>query len=156
MKSGIHSLILFCLLASVSPAQPAFKSIDSLLMKNFEAVSLKDSVYYLSLLNLPAIAKDKKLKNKSDTLKLVKPFTDAFSEMSRELRDFAGNEDIEVKYESYTSSNTAYYDSKVKGKIMIQVNLLINNTFTVKVPFFVMGNEGIYTIEEPMLVMFAE
>lgn len=156
MKSGIYSLIFFCLLAFASPAQRTFNSIDSLLTKNFEAVSLKDSAYYLSLLNISAIAKDKKLKNKSDTLKLVKPFTDAFSDMSKELRDFAGSDDIEVKYESYTSSNTAYYDSKVKGKIMIQVNLLINNTFTVKVPFFVMGNEGVYTIEHPMLVMFAE
>jgi len=133
-----------------------FKSIDSLLTKNFEAVSLRDSAYYLSLLNLPAISQGKKLKNRSDSLKLVKPFTDAFSEMSKELRDFAGSDDVEVKYESYTSANTPYYDSKVKGRIMIQVSLLINNTFTVKLPFFVMGNEGVYTIEHPMLVMFSE
>jgi hypothetical protein len=156
MKSGIYSLILFCLLASASPAQPMFKSIDSLLTKNFEAVSLRDSAYYLSLLNLPAISQGKKLKNRSDSLKLVKPFTDAFSEMSKELRDFAGSDDVEVKYESYTSANTPYYDSKVNGRIMIQVSLLINNTFTVKLPFFVMGNEGVYTIEHPMLVMFSE
>ncbi len=156
MKSVIYSLILFCLLAPASRAQPTFRSIDTLLMKNFEAVSLKDSAYYLSLLNLPAISQGKKLKNKSDSLKLLKPFTDAFSDMSKELRDFAGSDDIEVKYESYTSANTAYYDSKVKGKIMVQVSLLINNTFTVKVPFFLMGNDGVYTIEQPMLVMFAE
>lgn len=137
-------------------AQPTFKSIDSLLIKNFEAVSLKDSSYYMSLLNIPAIVRDTKLKTKSDTVKLLKPFTDAFFDMVAELREFAGTDDIEVKYESYTSSNTAYYDTKVKGKIMIQVSLLINNTFTVKVPFFVMGNEGIYTIEQPMMVMFAE
>ncbi len=156
MRFAIHSLILFCLLASASMAQPTFKSIDSLLIKNFEAVSLKDSSYYMSLLNIPAIVRDTKLKTKSDTVKLLKPFTDAFFDMVAELREFAGTDDIEVKYESYTSSNTAYYDTKVKGKIMIQVSLLINNTFTVKVPFFVMGNEGIYTIEQPMMVMFAE
>lgn len=156
MRFAIHSFILFCLLASASKAQPTFKSIDSLLIKNFEAVSLKDSSYYISLLNIPVISKDTKLKTKSDSIKLLKPFTDAFSDMATELREYAGTDDIEVKYESYTSSNTAYYDTKVKGKIMIQVNLLINNTFTVKVPFFVMGNEGIYTIEHPMLVMFAE
>jgi hypothetical protein len=156
MRFAIHSLILFCLLASASIAQPTFKSIDSLLIKNFEAVSLKDSSYYISLLNIPAISKDVKLKTKSDSVKLLKPFTDAFSDMVTELREFAGTDDIEVKYESYTSSNTAYYDTKVKGKIMIQVSLLINNTFTVKVPFFVMGNEGVYTIEHPMPVMFGE
>lgn len=156
MKSGIYSLVLFCLLAFASPAQPTFKSIDTLLMKNFEAVSLLDSSYYLSLLNFPAISKGKKLKDASDTLKLVKPFTDAFSQMSAELRDVAGNDDIEVKYESYTSSNTAYYDSKATGKLLLQVSLLINNTFTVKVPFFVMAHQGIFTIEQPMMVMFAE
>lgn len=156
MKSGIYSLLILCLLVSGSRAQPAFRSIDTLLMKNFEAVSLRDSSYYLSLLNLKKILPAKGIKSKSDSLKVLKPFTDAFSQMVAELREFAGSDDIEVKYESYTSSNTGYYDSKATGKLLLQVSLLINNTFTVKVPFFVMADNGIFTIEHPMMVMFAE
>jgi len=155
MKHWYYSIIA-CFMACFSSAQPIFNNIDSLLTKNFEAVNLDDSVYYVSLLNKPAIYKNKNLKNKSDSLKILKPFTDAFSDMIDELRDFAGSSDAEVKYESYTSHNTKEYDAKVTGKIMLQVSLLINNTFTVKVPFMIMGYNGTYTIENPMMVMFAE
>lgn len=156
MKPAKYSLILFCVWASMSYAQPTFRSIDTLLMKNFEAVNLKDSVYYISLLNMPVLSKGKNMKHKSDSLKVVKPFMGSFSDMIRELRDFGGTDDIELKYESYKSSNTAEYDAKVHGKILLQVNLLINNTFTVTVPFFIMGYNGTYAIEQPMMVMFAE
>lgn len=156
MKSVIYSFILLCLMASASRAQQTFHSIDTLLMKNFEAVGQKDSAYYVSLLNLKKIMPAKGIKSRSDSLKVLKPFTDAFFEMAAELREFAGSDDIEVKYESYTSTNTAYYDTRVKGKIMAQVSLLINNTFTVKVPFMIAADNGTYTIEHPMMVMFSE
>jgi hypothetical protein len=155
MKHGYYSLIC-CFIACFSFAQPIFNSIDTLLAKNFEALNQDDSVYYVSLLNKAAIYKNKNLKNRSDSLKLLKPFTDAFSEMTDELRDFAGSPDMEVKFESYTSHNTKEYDAKVSGKILLQVNLLINNTFTVKVPFMIMGNNGSYAIENPMMVMFVD
>lgn len=156
MKSAIYSLILFCLLASAASSQPSFQSIDTLLIKNFEAVSLKDSAYYLSLLNLKKIMPSKGIRNRSDSLKVLKPFTDAFSDMAAELREFAGTDDVEVKYESYSSGNTSYYDTRATGKLLIHVNLLINNTFTVKVPFVIMADKGMFTIEHPMMVMFAE
>jgi hypothetical protein len=155
MKHWYYSLIC-CFIVCFSFAQPTFNSIDTLLTKNFEAVNLDDSVYYVSLLNKTAIYKSKNLKSKSDSLKPLKPFTDAFSDMINELHDFAGSADVEVKYESYTSHNTKEYDAKVTGKIMLQVNLLINNTFTVKVPFMIMGYNGSYAIENPMMVMFAD
>lgn len=155
MKRWYYSLIAF-FITCFSFAQPSFNSIDTLLSKNFEALNADDSVYYVSLLNKPVIYKNKNLKNRSDSLKLLKPFTDAFSDMIDELRGFAGSSDVEVKYESYTSHNTKEYDAKVTGKIMLQVNLLINNTFTVTVPFMIIGYNGLYAIETPMMVMFAD
>lgn len=156
MRYALYSLIAICLITAKTHAQPAFRNMDSLLTKNFEAVSLRDSAYYLSMLNLEAILPAKKLRTRNDSLKFLRPFTEAFTQMSAELREFAGSEEMEVKYESYTSSNTAYYDAHSTGKLLLQVSLLINNTFTVKVPFFVMANQGRFTIEQPMLVMFAE
>ncbi|MES2131408.1 MAG: hypothetical protein V4506_03605 [Bacteroidota bacterium] len=156
MKWYKYSFLVCCFISSASFAQPTFNSIDTLLAKNFEAVNLEDSVYYISLLNHSAIYKGKNAKNKADSLKVLKPFSEAFFDMMDELTDFAGNDDIEVKYESYKSHNTKEHDAKITGKIMLQVNLLINNTFTVTVPFMITGYNGKYAIENPMMVMFAD
>lgn len=157
MKSILYSFFFCCLMAASLRVQPSFRSMDTLLMKNFETVGVRDSVAYLSLLNLKTIiGPSKKMKSHADSLRELKPYTDAFSQMATELREFAGTDDIEVKYDSYTSGNTAYYDTKASGKLLLQVTLLINNTFTVKVPFFVMADKGRFTIEHPMMVMFAE
>lgn len=156
MKWYKYSFSVCCFISSVIVAQPTFNSIDTLLTKNFEAVNLEDSVQYIALLNHSAIYKGKTIKTKADSLKVLKPFSEAFFDMIDELVDFAGNDDIEVKFESYKSHNTKEYDAKVTGKIMLQVNLLINNTFTVTVPFMVSAYNGKYAIENPMMVMFAD
>jgi hypothetical protein len=41
-----------------------------------------------------------------------------------------------------------------KGKIIIRVKLLVNSTIKVNMPFVVVKNEDIYTIETPMIVLF--
>lgn len=152
-----YSLLLYGLMVmATTQAQPAFRSIDTLLFKNFEAVDARDSVYYLSLLHVKKIIPAKGVKNHSDSLKCLKPFFDRFSEMVAELQDLAGSTEIEVKYESYTSGNTPEYDARLNGKLLLQVTLLINNTFTVKVPMVIVAQNGIYTIEYPMMVMFAD
>ncbi len=156
MKHFKYILILCCFSATSFFAQPTFTSIDSLLTKNFDAVNLQDSAYYMSLLNHQGIFKDRKIKTKADSLDVLKPFSDAFSDMIDELIDFAGNDDIEVKYESYDPLNSREFNAKVTGKIIVHVKLVINNTFTVKVPFTIMAYSGLYTIENPMMVMFAD
>ena len=154
MKYLSYMLIL-CAIAPAAFSQPTFKSMDTLLTKNVEAINLKDSAYYLSLLNQPAIFKGKALKTKADSLKIVKPFLQAFSDMIEELADFAGSSDMEVKFESYRSHSKAS-DDKITGRILVHVNLLINNTFTVTVPFSIAAYNGTYAIESPMMVMFAD
>jgi len=145
-----------CCFSSTVFSQPAFTNIDTLLTRNFEAVNLRNVAAYHSLLNTPVIFKSKLSKTKADSVVVLKPFTEAFAEMIRELTDFAGSDDIEVRYENYEPMNTKEYNSKVRGKIIVHVNLVINNTFTVKVPFVIMAYNGTYAIEQPMMVMFAE
>ncbi len=148
--------VIGCFVNSFSFAQLTFASIDTLLAKNFEAVNMEDSTYYFSLLNTPAIYKGKKLKNKSDSLRVLAPFSEAFFEMIDELTEFAGNDDITVKVESYKSHNTKAFDAKVTGKLLVDVNLLINDTFTITVPFIINAYNGVYAIENPMMVMFED
>lgn len=155
MKRSKYIFILWCF-SSTLFSQSAFKNIDTLLTRNFESVNLKNEMTYLTLINKEAVFKGKTAKTKADSSAVLKPFSDAFEDMVKELTDFAGINEIEVKYENYEPLNTNYYNSKVTGKIIVNVNLVINNTFTVKAPFAIMADKGTYTIEHPMMVMFAE
>ncbi len=149
------NIIIFLFLNSIHAfSQTHFTSIDSLLAKNFNTVNLKDSSLYVSILNQSSIFSEKKISSKLDSMAILKPFTDAFTHLIVELADMAGTQDFTVNYESYELIGKKEINLQSKDKIKVNVKLLVNTNFTIKMPFFVSINQGKYTIETPMLVMF--
>ena len=150
-------IIVFLALTSKSSfSQITFNNIDTLLFKNFEAVNKQDSLYYLSLINQAAIFKGKSFKTKTDSLLLINLFFESFKYLVSSLKDMTTNSDFTVSYINYEFKNKKAIDSDFSGKIPLHVNILINNTFTLKLPFKINVSKGIYSIEEPMMVMFVE
>ncbi len=135
-------------------SQTTFSNLDSLLTKNFESVNRKDSIYYLSLINQHAIFKDKKERTKADFLIILTPFFKAFSELIATLTDMTGNSDFTIRYLDYECKNKVIINTN--GKIPLHVNAVVNNSFTLKFPFVVYVNNGLYSIKDPMMVMFVE
>lgn len=156
MKLCKYIILVFCFACVTMLSQPTFTSIDSLLIKNFEAINLQDSSYYMSLINQPGIFKDKKFKSKRDSLEILKPFAEAYLDIIDELKDLSGSEDIEVKYDGYNPLNSREFNSTVTGKIIVHVKLIINNTFSVQIPFAIMAYNGVYAIETPLMIMFVD
>ena len=149
------NIIIFLFLISIRTfSQTHFTSIDSLLTNNFNAVNLKDSSLYVSILNQSFIFITKNVKTKSDSIVLLKPYTDAFTHLISELADMAGTPDFTVSYESFELIGKKEINLQSNDKIKVHVKLLVNINFTIKMPFFVSINQGKYTIEAPMLVMF--
>lgn len=149
------NIIIFLFLISIRTfSQTHFTSIDSLLTKNFNSVSLKDTSLYISILNQSFIFSEKKLNSKLDSMAILKPFTDAFTLLISELADMAGTPDFTVSYESFELIGKKEINLQSNDKIKVHVKLLVNTNFTIKMPFFVSINQGKYTIEAPMLVMF--
>lgn len=154
MRRYKHIFVFLFLYSNVIFSQPTFNSIDSLLYQNFNAVNLNDSALYVSLLNYPNIYSEKNLKSKSDSIQILKPFTNAFNDLVSELSEMAGTPDFNIKYDSYELLGKRNVNQGTNEKLKINVKLLINNNFTVKIPFYIFSNLGKYTIESPMLVMF--
>jgi hypothetical protein len=64
--------------------------------------------------------------------------------------------DFIVEYSNYECLNKKLILANADGKTPIHVNLIINNSFTVKMLFWVTANKGKYSIETPMIPMFVE
>ena len=148
-------IIIFLFLISIRTfSQTYFTSIDSLLTQNFNSVNLKNSGLYTSILNQSFIFSEKKLHTKKDSLQLLKPYTDAFTHLISELADMAGTPDFTVNYESFELIGQKEINLQSNDRIRLNVKLLINTNFTIKMPFFVTIRQGKYAIESPMIVMF--
>ena len=148
-------IIVFLVLTSASCfSQTTFNNLDSLFTKNFDAVNKRDSVYYLSLLNQSLVFKDKSAKNKADSLVILNPFTESFNLLIASLSDMTTDPDFTVSFLNYELKNKKTASSN--GKIPLHVNILVNNTFTLKLPFVVYVTNGTYSIVDPMMVMFVD
>lgn len=156
MKFHKYIFISFILISSIAFPQPTFNNIDTLLSKNFEAVNLKDSTLYLTLLNKQAIYKGKTPKNKVDSLAIIQPFIDAYLDFIVSVTEMAQSNDFNIIYSDYKCLNNNVDISSSIGKIPIHVNLIVNNTFSVKMLYWVTCNNGIFSIESPMVPMFVE
>lgn len=152
----LKHIFVFLVLTSTSCfSQATFTNLDTLFTKNFDAVNKRDSVYYLSLVNQSVLFIDKNIRSKADSLVILKPFTDAFRDLIDELSDMTSSTDFTVKYLSYEFRNKNI-TSASKGKLPLLVNLVVNDNFVVKMPIVIYTNNGQYSIESPMTVMFAE
>ncbi|MBI3518688.1 MAG: hypothetical protein HY062_04960 [Bacteroidetes bacterium] len=156
MKLSNYILVCLITVSSVAFSQPSFTNIDTLLAKNIRAVNLNDSVYYLSLLNQPAIFKGKTAKTTFDSLVVLKPFTDAFSDLIESLKEMTLSPDFTVAYSDYECIDGKKLRPDAKGKTPLHVNLIINDTMLLKMLFWVNINKGLYSIETPMVPMFLE
>ncbi|MDF2452157.1 MAG: hypothetical protein K0S26_1661 [Bacteroidota bacterium] len=154
MKYRNHILIFFIFLASVSFSQPTFSNIDSLLTKNFRAVSQKDSSYYVSLLNQNEIFKNKNAKTKSDSLVILKPFTDAFFNTIESFKELVLSPDVTVVYSGYECFSKKTDISKAVGKVRLKVDLVLNDSFSIKFVMDVTANHGTYSLDSPLLFMY--
>ncbi len=148
--------IIFIFWAHSLISQKMFSSIDTLLFKTFKTVNDDDTIAYLSFVNLPYIFKDKNLQIKKDSILALKPFTEAFTEILDELKELAAGDEINIKYDSYDPLNSREFNATVTGKILVHVKLIVNNTFTVKIPFSIAAYNGLYTIESPFMIMFVD
>lgn len=156
MKLYKYIIVFFVFFSTGSFAQTTFSNIDTLLVKTFHAVSLKDSSQYLAILNQPAIFKDKKVKSKLDSLEILKPYTESYRDLFESFEEMAASPDFIVSYSEYSIANKKPLDLTFKGKILLHVKLIVNDNFTVTVPFMLTANNGVYTIESPLMAMFVE
>jgi hypothetical protein len=156
MKFHKYIFVSFILISFIAFSQPTFTNIDTLFTRNFKTVSLKDSTLYLKILNQSAIFKGKTAKYKSDSLLILKPFTDAYSDLIESLTEMTLSPDFTVEYYNYECLNSKLILGNAEGKTPIHVNLIINNSFTVKMLFWVTANKGKYSIETPMIPIFVE
>lgn len=144
-------IVVFIVLTSISCFSQSFSNLDSLLIKNFDALNRRDSTYYLSLINQVSIYKN--AKTKTDSLTIIKPFLEAFHNVIGEFTEMAMNADFTVAYSNFELRNKK--DAK-DGRLMLHVNLVINDSFSVKMPFAINVYNGHYSIESPMLVMVVD
>lgn len=156
MKYHKHIFVFFLFISSFAFSQTTFNNIDTLFTKNFNTVNLKDSSLYLKVLNQSVIFKDKNAKNKSDSLLVLKPFTDAYSDLIESLTEMTLSPDFTIEYSNYECLNKKLILANAEGKTPLHVNLIINNSFTVKMLFWVMADKGVYSIDTPMILMFVE
>lgn len=151
-----YIIVFLVFLSTNCSSQTTFTSIDSLLAKNFETVNKRDSINYLSLINQQLIFKNKPSKTKTDSLLILNPFKESFNLIIESITDMTADPYFTVTYIDYECKNKKTVTAKMNGKIPVHVNILVNNTFTLKLPFIVYATNGLYSIIDPMMVMFVE
>ena len=153
MQLQKNKLIIFLFFIAVhSFSQQTFTSIDTLLNKTFLAVNLKDSDMYVSLLNTTQLYADKQCKSKTDSLNVLKSFTTSFKDVINELEEVSGTFDYTVVVDSFEIIRKRKVCANQHEKIYINVQLLINQKFTLKKLVVVNTFQNTYTIETPLLV----
>lgn len=150
MKFRNYIFVFFIIFSSVSFSQPVFSNIDSLLIKNIDALNKRDSVYFISLLNHSAIFKEKVNLTKNDSLLVLRPFTESFFETIESLKEFGLSTDVTVAYSGYETVFRKSDISKEHGKVPLKVSLILNDSFIVKLLFEVIADNGHYSLESPM------
>ncbi|MES2762118.1 MAG: hypothetical protein V4677_07925 [Bacteroidota bacterium] len=150
-----YIIVFLVLISSSCFSQTTYNNLDSLLSENFQTVNNRDSVAYLSLINQSAVFTGKKAITRMDSLLILQPFKDAFQDMIDNLADMTSGSDFTVKYANYELINR---NSKLpeNGTIRLHVTLIVNNTFSIKMPMAIAVKNSIYSIESPMTVMFLE
>ena len=156
MKFRNYIFVSFLILSTISFSQPFFSNIDSLLIKNVEALNKRDSLYYASLLNHSVIFKGKTTLTKQDSLIALKPFYEAFSSVLESMKEMVLSSDFPVAYSGYECLYNKMDLSKANGKIRLKVSLILNYSFLVRMPFTLMADNGRYSIEFPMTAMFMD
>jgi hypothetical protein len=152
----LNYIIVFLVLTYTSFfSQTTFSNLDSLLNKNFQSVNNRDVVSYLSVINQKAIFDSNKIEKKSDSLLILQPFTDAFQDLIDNLTDMTSSADFTVEYLDYQLLNKSQKLPE-NGTIRLHANMIINNTFSVKMPMTIVVKNDQYSIESPMSVMFLE
>jgi hypothetical protein len=150
-----YIFVFLVLVSSSSFSQTTFSNLDSLLSKNFQAINNRDSVSYLSLINQSAVFSGKKVKSKSDSLMVLQPFKDAFRDLMDNLADMTSGADFTVKYADYEFIHKGARLPE-NGTVRIHANMIVNNTFSLKMPMAIVIRNGQFSIESPMTVMFLE
>jgi hypothetical protein len=150
-----YIFVFFILTSSFCFSQTTFNSLDSLLSKNFQTVNNRDSVSYLSIIDQAAVFDGKKTKSRSDSLEILQPFVDAFTDLVANLADMTSGADFTVKCNEYELLNK---NAKLpqNGKIRLHAHLIVNDTFVLKMPMVITVKNSLYSIESPMMVMFLE
>ncbi|MES2515979.1 MAG: hypothetical protein V4580_17630 [Bacteroidota bacterium] len=152
----IKYIFVFLIVASTSCfSQTTFTNLDSLLSKNFDAINKRDSVSYLALINQSAVFNGKKAKNKSDSLIILQHFTDAFNDLITNLADMTSGADFSVNYSDYEMIHKGQKIPE-NGTMRIHANMIVNNTFSLKMPMAIVVRNGQFSLESPMTVMFLE
>lgn len=146
-------IFVFLVLTSTSCFSQSFSNIDSLLAKQYDALNRRDSTYYLSLINQSAIFKN--AKTKTDSITILKSYTEAFNNVINELAEMAMITDFTVAYAGYEFRNKNASKEK-EGRLPLHVKLIINDSFSIKMPVFIDCHSGFYSIQSPMLVMVAD
>lgn len=149
-------IIVFLVLTSTSCfSQTTFSNLDSLLSKNFQTINARDSIAYLSLINQVKVFEGKKAKSSADSIFILEPFLNSFNNLIDNLVDITSSLDFTVRYEDYQMINKSAKLPE-NGSIKIHVNMIVNNTFSLKMPMTIIVKNTYYLIETPMTVMFLE
>ena len=154
MKHSKHIFIFFSLISIKTFSQSTFSSLDILFNKTISAVNQKDSAMYISLLHFPSIFNEKKIYTKNDSITLLKPFKEAFSQLISELIAIDNKKEYVVKYDSSEILGLKNIDPKVNEKLFVQVKLSLNVSQKLKMIFFVSTYQGQYFMEKPIMVGF--
>lgn len=156
MKLYKYIIIFFVFISTQFFSQTTFSNIDTLLTKTFNSVSLKDSSQYLAFVDQSAIFKDKKVRTKSDSLAILKPYIESYRDLFESFEEMTASPDFIVSYSEYSIANKKPLDVTFKGKILLHVKLIVNDNFTVTVPFMLTADKGIYSTDSPLMAMFVE
>lgn len=156
MKLHNYIIVFFVFISTHFFGQTTFSNIDTLLSKVYHTLNLKDSSQFLALVNQPAIYKDKKIKSKGDSLEILKPYTESYRDLCESIEDMVSSSDFTITYSEYATVNKRPFDLTLKGKTILHVKLIVNDNFSLTVPFMLTANNGVYTIESPLMAMFVE
>ena len=154
MKHSKNIFLFFILISIKTFSQSSFSSLDHLFSKTISVINQKDSSKYISILDLKSVFIGKKLYTKIDSITILKPYYEAFSQLIRELIAMDKKNDFDVKYEAYEILGKKEINPKENEKMIVQVKLLVNNTHKVKMIFFISTYLGQYFMEKPMMVGF--
>lgn len=154
MKHSKNIFLFFILISIKTFSQSSYTSLDNLFSKMISVINQKDSSKYISILELKSIFIGKKLYTKTDSVTILKPYKEAFSQLICELIAMDKKSDFDVKYETYEILGKKEINPKENEKMIVQVKLLVNNTHKVKMIFFISTYLGQYFMEKPMMVGF--
>lgn len=156
MKFRYNIIAFLLLIGSLSFSQTSFKNIDTLLFKVFESVNLNDSSKYINLVNQQALFSEKKVHTAKDSLAILTPFYDFYSDFRTSLSDLASSNEFTVTYLEFVNPLKKPITSGYNGKVMLHVKLVVNETFAITVPFKLTIREGQYFTEDPLVALFLE